>query len=428
MSLIERVSNLFRELRRAPRAHAALLAAAVAGSAFVFYYALVRTRAEQGRVLSMASYGTLIRRLILTRGGELASKIMPLGRGAKTIMMPQDGVSFVVTVLDPNTEATKKASNVLGDSTSVPAAPVDVLEHAAKEFFVADLPPSHTLFFNKFPVVKNAAVITTKVFERQEGPLSLADMNALWMMVKGVGGLGFYNSGPQSGASQIRRHMQFMSFADFFQSLPAEVQAVLPEGTLPVDAAFAAAAARSAPPGAYFSLPAYSAFPHAACWIGDVLDDKESTVAATLLHGWYLALLARAEYEKDRRRAVVASVSGGSVRPASASSAAKVAAGASPAAAVPLLPGEALLPQTHGTAPHLHDVAHGSEAPSHNLIITPRWMAVVPRSRATWAGFSVNSVGFAGLILARSEQLGALRELTPLGLLSKVVSAPLADL
>jgi ATP adenylyltransferase/5',5'''-P-1,P-4-tetraphosphate phosphorylase II len=85
-------------------------------------------------------------------------------------------------VLDAKNELEKKASGVVKgvSSTATPSVPVDMLGRAAAEFFVCDLPPAHTLFFNKFPVVKNALIITTKVFEPQTTPLSVDDMLALW--------------------------------------------------------------------------------------------------------------------------------------------------------------------------------------------------------------------------------------------------------
>lgn len=64
-------------------------------------------------------------------------------------------------------------------------------------------------------------------------------------------------------------------------------------------------------------------------------------------------------------------------------------------------------------------------APDHphpyNLLITRRWMLVVPRSREFLQTISVNSLGFAGALLARDErELALFRERGPLAVLAAV--------
>ena len=67
--------------------------------------------------------------------------------------------------------------------------------------------------------------------------------------------------------------------------------------------------------------------------------------------------------------------------------------------------------------------------PSHNLLLTPRWLAVVPRTRADWAGIAVNSVGFAGLLLARSGPgVDAIRAASTVGILRACVLCSQPDL
>jgi ATP adenylyltransferase len=39
----------------------------------------------------------------------------------------------------------------------------------------------------------------------------------------------------------------------------------------------------------------------------------------------------------------------------------------------------------------------------YNLLLTREWMLVVPRSRESVDGISVNSLGFAGALLAKDE-------------------------
>lgn len=46
----------------------------------------------------------------------------------------------------------------------------------------------------------------------------------------------------------------------------------------------------------------------------------------------------------------------------------------------------------------------GERPAPHNLLLTRRWMMVVPRSRHAYAGIPVNSLGYAGSLLAKNEE------------------------
>lgn len=59
--------------------------------------------------------------------------------------------------------------------------------------------------------------------------------------------------------------------------------------------------------------------------------------------------------------------------------------------------------------------------PPYNLLLTRRWLLVVPRSREHYAGISVNALGFAGSLFVRhAEQIEEVRQLGPLRLLTAV--------
>ena len=59
----------------------------------------------------------------------------------------------------------------------------------------------------------------------------------------------------------------------------------------------------------------------------------------------------------------------------------------------------------------------------YNLLLTRRWMLLIPRSRETVAGIGVNGLGFAGSLLVRTpEEMAYLRRRTPLLLLRDVVA------
>ncbi|ACK70109.1 Ap4A phosphorylase II [Gloeothece citriformis PCC 7424] len=57
----------------------------------------------------------------------------------------------------------------------------------------------------------------------------------------------------------------------------------------------------------------------------------------------------------------------------------------------------------------------------YNLLATREWMMIVPRSLDSFQSISVNSLGFAGALLARnSEQMQLIKELKPLTILQNV--------
>jgi ATP adenylyltransferase len=67
--------------------------------------------------------------------------------------------------------------------------------------------------------------------------------------------------------------------------------------------------------------------------------------------------------------------------------------------------------------------AFGCDAPGrpYNLLLTREWMLFVPRAAEKWEGNSINSLGFAGALLARTpEKLEAMRRAGPMTALRSV--------
>ncbi|EMG48060.1 hypothetical protein G210_1433 [Candida maltosa Xu316] len=81
--------------------------------------------------------------------------------------------------------------------------------------------------FNKFPVVPKHFMLITKEFKSQDTPLSPNELSATYEILKTLDEqkqddneewFAFYNCGPESGASQPHKHIQFMTLpskADF---------------------------------------------------------------------------------------------------------------------------------------------------------------------------------------------------------------------
>ncbi|KAI9490847.1 ATP adenylyltransferase-domain-containing protein [Zychaea mexicana] len=79
--------------------------------------------------------------------------------------------------------------------------------------FVQDL-DEHSVVLNKFCIVPHHIIVVTKEFKSQSQPLFPSDLLAAWQCMMTAFGttpaLAFYNCGPFSGASQPHKHMQIL--------------------------------------------------------------------------------------------------------------------------------------------------------------------------------------------------------------------------
>jgi ATP adenylyltransferase len=75
------------------------------------------------------------------------------------------------------------------------------------------------------------------------------------------------------------------------------------------------------------------------------------------------------------------------------------------------------------------EVESDAELGPYKLLVTRRWMFVVPRRREAFAGIQVNALGFAGSLLARGrEQLATIGQIGPMGILNGVAVPALSAL
>ena len=59
----------------------------------------------------------------------------------------------------------------------------------------------------------------------------------------------------------------------------------------------------------------------------------------------------------------------------------------------------------------------------YNLLLTRRWMLLVPRAAEFYKSISVNALGFAGSLFVRNErEMEIIRQQGPLEILTKVVT------
>jgi ATP adenylyltransferase len=80
---------------------------------------------------------------------------------------------------------------------------------------------------NKFNVVDRHLLIVTREFEQQRALLTLRDFEALWRCMREYDSLGFYNGGPEAGASQPHKHLQLVPLPLATQGPPVPIAPLL---------------------------------------------------------------------------------------------------------------------------------------------------------------------------------------------------------
>lgn len=116
--------------------------------------------------------------------------------------MEDGGIRFAVRVASARAPAPPRAARVEEGAPRNPFLPYD------EALFVADLGAHHVCLLNKYPVLRDHLLITTRAFEPQESPLAVRDFEATWSVLLELDGLAFYNAGTLAGASQPHRHLQ----------------------------------------------------------------------------------------------------------------------------------------------------------------------------------------------------------------------------
>src|SRR5690606_30432077 len=128
----------------------------------------------------------------------------------------------------------RSVSTLAGKNAAIPGGPRDPNfnpflspDPALK---LGPLGERHTAILNKFPVSERHIVIVTNEFREQLEPLDRSDFAALARVLVESGGVGFYNGGTASGASQRHKHLQWLprargnaSLAEWLPGLPADV-------------------------------------------------------------------------------------------------------------------------------------------------------------------------------------------------------------
>lgn len=127
---------------------------------------------------------------------------------------------LVMTLRDPSFQ-----SRIPVSSTLDPFLPSQL--HPSH--IVTSISTKHTLILNKFYTINEHSILITKQYERQETLLNLQDIEAWFFCISSIKALGFYNSNSDAGASQPHKHMQLIPLNEIRNLSPTSTY------TLPID-------------------------------------------------------------------------------------------------------------------------------------------------------------------------------------------------
>lgn len=285
-------------------------------------------------VLNITTANTMTKNVLLERIRCVSSQALQIGA-----TQPIETTSTILTSHPPflvrvvQSLARKAGASVKGGEQTEgssknsfnPFLPYD------QNLYVQDMGADHVLLLNKFNVVADHVLIVTKKFEEQNDLLSVGDMEGMWKCLIEVDGVGFYNSGRISGASQRHKHVQVIC------GTVGDMGDV--EGVVPFDGVLTEWAKRSA--GGIFRARELGYW-HVGMGMEDVSGGKGCMEKYTRLMG---------EVMKDERAE-----------------------------------------------------KEGSRL-AYNLVVTRRWMVLIPRRNEYFKGISVNALGFAGCLLVKEKEL-----------------------
>lgn len=124
-----------------------------------------------------------------------------------------DGIQFRYTVAPSLAKKPTDRDNSSQDksSKSSPWLPPDQSLVVVDKFFNG----KYSIVLNKFAVSKGHFMVITKIFKRQDSILTEDDLYAAFQVLEAVNRsgkrhVGFFNSGPKSGASIAHKHIQFI--------------------------------------------------------------------------------------------------------------------------------------------------------------------------------------------------------------------------
>lgn len=129
-------------------------------------------------------------------------------------------IQFYVKVISSEKFAKPKAEKSV-------AAPRKKVDPFAAEYrnniLIQELTDTHTLLYNKFPLVPYHVLVVTNQFENQLSLLNENDFHATLMVMKSLNCFVFFNGGANAGSSQEHKHLQAVPYSSFpNQAIPLD--------------------------------------------------------------------------------------------------------------------------------------------------------------------------------------------------------------
>ncbi|CAG8520552.1 9073_t:CDS:2 [Funneliformis mosseae] len=266
--------------------------------------------------------------------------ILKCGGGVRTIKFTKK-LQFEI-FLAPSLAKKPKAPYEPKDE-SQPKLKVNPFSPYSQDLFVQEY-GKHVILLNKFCVVPNHLLVITKEFEKQMEPLNQEDLTALWycmMQIKNQQTLAFYNCGDFSGASQSHKHMQIIP-------LPSDIRFSPPINGIIYTC-------QHKKPGEIFD---FTELPYIHYVV--LLDPQK--LSGHLGHSYQEEV---GQYLTETYHSLLNAM----IK--------ELGSSQSSASPTPL---------------------------SYNFVITHTWMMIVPRHCEKYEQISVNSLGFTGMFLVKSEE------------------------
>ncbi|TPX31200.1 hypothetical protein SmJEL517_g05425 [Synchytrium microbalum] len=178
--------------------------------------------------------------------------------------VPSDGVMFQLRLLE---SLQSKPYSLLPNASSAakarePSAKFNPFLPYDEKLYVDTLNGTHNILFNKYCIVRDHLLITTRDFQNQYNPLTESDFKSILDVMDSMSNsLAFFNCGHMSGASVLHKHIQVIPVDS--HGVPMEVLVNAMESLHP-----------AAKPFQIPSIP----FAHAAVFIPPSIDAKTLTV------------------------------------------------------------------------------------------------------------------------------------------------------
>ncbi|RKP26510.1 HIT-like domain-containing protein [Syncephalis pseudoplumigaleata] len=269
-----------------------------------------------------------------------------------TEVLYQDGVAFNVRLAPSLASKPTGNTEAVGVQRAPPSNPFLPYDRA---LLVEEL-KEHVVLLNKYCVIPGHIILATKAFVPQTNPPDVADFTAVWYCMRRAQTrpfITFYNCGKESGASQPHKHLQLLPMeSDDINSPP--IFKLIEQVPSHPDVPFRVPEFKFVHACAHLSLDTTVIAPDAATGTPQTPEQHDAATGRAL-HRTFLSL----------------------------------------ANAVNL---------------NLGAVPEDDAFQSYNLILTRHFMLLVPRKHESVQSVPVNSLGLAGLFLAKShEQMNILK-------------------